>query len=539
MNIITFSDLKKLARLGIEMRGYLRHPVTLEQSKETLRRRLRNREANFLDCVKKTLYDNPVSPYLGLLKAAACEYGDLERIVNQDGVESALRQLMDKGVYVSLEEFKGKKDAVRGSSRFHFTPDDFDNPLLTGYYRVRSSGSRSAGTRVQFDFGNKADRVYYRSVMLAANNAMDVPMGIWMPMLPSSSGIDPLLGQWKIRRPLVKWFSPVTEDQVKASLRDRIASKFIVYGGRLCGATLPRPQYVSLSEAFKVAEWMSATKKRSGGCALSSFVSSAVKVCQAATENNIDVSGAHFFVAGEPLTEAKRIYIEAAGAKAISRYYISEVDFIGSGCLEKGGDDIHLFHDSVAVIQRHRKVEKQDIWVDAFLFTNLLASAPKILLNAEFDDYGVLKTESCVCLFGQMGFNQHLSQIRSFTKLTGVGMTIIGSDFLQILEEVLPQQFGGSATDYQLIEEEDDNGQTRLSLIISPTVGIVDEKKVIQTVLAELCKTGKAGKLASGLWSEANTLRIKRIPPLTASGKVAPLELRKITSWEKDEKHTC
>ncbi len=50
-------------------------------------------------------------------------------------------------------------------------------------------------------------------------------------------------------------------------------------------------------------------------------------------------------------------------------------------------------------------------------------------------------------------------------------MTIVGTDFVRILEEVLPRKYGGAATDYQLLEEEDNRGQTQLSLIISPAVG--------------------------------------------------------------------
>ena len=72
------------------------------------------------------------------------------------------------------------------------------------------------------------------------------------------------------------------------------------------------------------------------------------------------------------------------------------------------------------------------------------------------------------------------------SKLTGSGLTLVGSDFVGILEEVLPQKYGGGATDYQLLEEEDNRGQTHLSLIISPTVGEVDDSDVIATVLSKL-----------------------------------------------------
>ncbi len=149
--------------------------------------------------------------------------------------------------------------------------------------------------------------------------------------------------------------------------------------------------------------------------------SRAVKVCQAAIENRLDIQGTHFMVGGEPLTPAKRQQIEAAGASVTPRYVISEIGRIGCGCPRASAtDDVHLCHDSVALIQHQRKVEHTDIYVNAFLFTPLLPSAPKILLNLESDDYGVVETRNCDCLFGQLGFDTHLHNIRSFAKLTGV-----------------------------------------------------------------------------------------------------------------------
>ncbi|MFC2068462.1 hypothetical protein ACFLTP_05600, partial [Chloroflexota bacterium] len=251
--------------------------------------------------------------------------------------------------------------------------------------------------------------------------------------------------------------------------------------------------------------------------------------CQAAVENGLDIEGTHFSSGGEPLTPAKRRLIEATGASVTGRYAISEIGRIGYGCLEAGAtDNVHLFHDSVALIQHQRKVEHTDIQVNAFLFTTLLPSAPKILVNMESDDFGEVETRSCGCLFGQLGFGTNLCNIRSFAKLSGNGMTIVGTDFVRILDDVLPSKYGGAATDYQLLEEEDSQGQTHLSLIISPTVGIVDEDQVIATMLGELRKASTTGgKLAAGLWSQANTIQVKRMYPISTMGKVMTLHLMK------------
>lgn len=525
MSII--SDIVKYSRLAFGLRRFLRGTITLEESKQVITNRLHSRGKNFLSLVQKGIYQNPKSPYLKLLQVAGCEFGDIESLVNKDGIETTLQKLLTEGVYLSWEEFKGKKEVVRGGNHFQFKERDFDNPFLPVYYQVQSSGSRSAGTRTTFDLNHLLEMNYYYPPMLTVNNALDVPMGVWRPVLPAPSGINNVLSQWKVGKPVARWFSPVGERQVQSSLQHRLAMRYILYGSRLWGAKLVKPEYVSLEEAIKVAQWVADTKKQFGGCSLSCYVSLAVKVCQAAIENGLDIAGTRFFSGGEPLTPAKRQQIEASGALVICRYNISEIGRIGCSCPGASSDDMHLFHDSVALIQRRRKIEPADIYVDAFIFTPFLPSAPKIMLNVESDDYGVMETRSCDCLFGQLGFNTHLHNIRSFSKLTGSGMTILGTEFVRILEEVLPRKYGGAATDYQLLEEEDSQGQTRLSLIISPTVGVVDESDVIATVLSELRRSPHPGKLAAGVWAQANILRVKRMHPISKMGKVMTLHLMK------------
>ena len=82
---------------------------------------------------------------------AGCEYGDLERLVSQNGVEGTLRILYRRGVYLTVDEFKGRRPAKRGSATIPITPERLRNPLTTVHVLARSSGSRSAGTPVSFD----------------------------------------------------------------------------------------------------------------------------------------------------------------------------------------------------------------------------------------------------------------------------------------------------------------------------------------------------------------------------------------------------
>jgi hypothetical protein len=117
-----------------------------------------------------------------------------------------------------------------------------------------------------------------------------------------------------------------------------------------------------------------------------------------------------------------------------------------------------------------------------------------------------------------------LREVRSFGKLTGEGVTLVGSEMVHILEKVLPARFGGSPLDYQLLEEEDQQGFTRLSLLVSPKIQIRDESEVIAAVLEALKGSSTAAQLAGELWKQAKTLRIRRQEPImTARGKFMPL----------------
>jgi hypothetical protein len=97
---------------------------------------------------------------------------------------------------------------------------------------------------------------------------------------------------------------------------------------------------------------------------------------------------------------------------------------------------------------------------------------------------------------------------------------VLASDMLQVLEEVLPARFGGSPLDYQMVEEEDGDGFTRLNVIVSPRIHIADEADVVRTVVQHITGSNR------NLWTEAGTIRVKRTEPMTtARDKLIPLHL--------------
>jgi hypothetical protein len=110
-------------------------------------------------------------------------------------------------------------------------------------------------------------------------------------------------------------------------------------------------------------------------------------------------------------------------------------------------------------------------------------------------------------------------------------MTLVGSEMLNILEYVLPKRFGGSALDYQLVEEEDAQGFTRLTLNVAPSVSLPPDEAVIKVIMAELRKGSHSADLARAFWSQDRTLQIRRTEPVwTERGKLLPLHLSRLQS---------
>jgi phenylacetate-coenzyme A ligase PaaK-like adenylate-forming protein len=269
-------------------------------------------------------------------------------------------------------------------------------------------------------------------------------------------------------------------------------------------------------------------------CVIYTFASSAVRVCMAAQEAGLNIKGTRFLVTGEPLTPQKKKEIEETGSRAVPIYGISEAGVIAAGCARPypDSDSCHFLKDTNAVITHRLVPSHSDTEVESFLFTSLLYESPKFLLNVGMGDYGKVWIEPCSCELGTLGFDVHVSGIRSYEKLTGEGVTFVDTDFINIIENELPRRFGGQSTDYQLVEDEDTHGLTRLRLLISPRVGTVDEQKVVEAFI-QLLKMGECSpeswaQSGSDIWAQARTLRIKREYPIpTRSGKILPFHIIK------------
>lgn len=111
--------------------------------------------------------------------------------------------------------------------------------------------------------------------------------------------------------------------------------------------------------------------------------------------------------------------------------------------------------------------------------------------------------------------------------MTSEGMNYSGSDLFELLEHTIPSEFGGGPGDYQLVEEEDERGQTRLTLLIHPAVGELDEAKLLIRLQQGLACGSRNHGFISKVWQDAGTFRVKReVPYASARGKILPLHLK-------------
>ena len=191
------------------LKSFLKDPINAEQSWQITRDRLENRQQNLLNVVKSSIYANPDSPYLKLLEMTGCEYGDFCGLVRSDGIEHTLYKLSQAGVFVSIEEFKGKQPVIRGSNTFYFNESDFNNPYQTGHLGAGTGASRGAAIRTIYDFKNLADKWAVHQIMrFDAYGVLGLPVAMWLPIMPGAGPVA-LLAYAKSGIIPLKWFSPI------------------------------------------------------------------------------------------------------------------------------------------------------------------------------------------------------------------------------------------------------------------------------------------------------------------------------------------
>lgn len=526
------SELRVYTDYCLGLRRLLSNQISLEESRKTVLDLLERRDAHFLDLIAR-ICDNPDSPYRQLMDAAGISQADIEESVSSKGIEETLRFLADKGVYVTVDEFKGRSTCMRNGVPYAFRELDFDNSHGAGFSAM-SGGSRSPGTHVFIDFDTIEKDAVHSALVLDVFGLTDAPCVIWFP---AGLGLKVILKYAKAGARVFKWFTPVPWTfQMGTKKHGKIRDTFMEYStlvaGLSVGVRLPRPEYVPFDGIPRIVEYLISLQKKHDRVLVTTYPSSALRAAKIAVESGFELPGIYFMISGEPVTEAKKREIERAGAHVIPYYASMEAGVMSSGCADPVyPDDTHLLTDFVALVSHKRVVEKFGVEVASSLVTTFSPKAPKLLLNVEMGDMCMSEERSCGCGWGKLGFSAHIHSIRSFEKLTGEGMTILNSDLIRIVEEVLPARFGGSSTDYQILEEEDTKGFTRIFLLVSPEIRDLDEKEVVRSIGDELRRNGGGSgscALSMDVWDGAGTIGVRReYPRRTPVGKILSFQVSK------------
>jgi hypothetical protein len=510
-------DLVAGARLLRRLPGFLRHPVSLAAARERVATRLAERGADLVALVRDAVLPDPASPWRRLLAHAGCTLGDLEARVRRDGVESALGALREAGVYLTVEEMKGRRPVIRGSLTLAVDAARLANPLARRDLPVHSGGSRSAGTPMSWDLAFVGERAATLRLAYAARGGTRWRFANWG--VPGSGAIAHALDTAGFGAPPARWFSQVDPGAGQLRARYRWSARLLRWGGRLAGCRFPAPEHVPLDAPGPVLDWLRSVLDRDETPHLLSYTTSAVRLAEHALAAGVDLTGAELTMGGEPVSASRVATIRQTGARVVPRYAMTEAGLVAEGCLDPvASDEMHVLSDLVAVIQPGRPAGA--LPADGMLVTSLRRSAPLILLNVATGDRVTLGERRCGCAFEALGWTGRLAEVRSDTTLTAAGMTVPDADVGAILESVLPRRFGGSATDFQLVEETDARHPV-LRLRIHPALGPLDDAAVRGAFLEAVAGISPAARVASLAWAAAGVVVVERQPPLpTVGGKV-------------------
>jgi hypothetical protein len=518
-------------RLPGALREFLSQRMTVAEAEGAVKRALAAREERFLELARTELYGRAESPYRRLLEHAGCGVGDLDAHVRRDGLEATLELLAREGVHLTDAESKGRQEVVRGSLRFRVAPRSLEPAAAEVGFVSASSGSRGDPVLAVSSLGWLGEEAPGVALFLAAHALLGRAFATFEPLVPGGAGIKFLLmaGRFGVRAD--RRFARVVPSHTRT---ERVYNRLVAYElaalSSLFGAGVPRPRFVDPADPSSIVDWAVAVRRSGRQACLRTVASNAARIARAALELGRPLDGLTFIATGEPLTETKKRVMEEAGAGVTLLYgYEPGPTRVGYGCAEPAQvDDMHVCEDRVAVIEHPSPLGGTDPAIRPLLFTTLSSRAPRLQLNVAAGDYAALERRPCGCALGRAGLTLHIHRVRSYEKLSSEGMNVVLDRLHEILDAALPSELGGGPGDYQLVEEEDALGQTRLTLLIDPSLGAVDEARALACVHGGLQRSGGAARYQAKAWEQYGTLRVRREAPRTsAHGKVLPLHIER------------
>lgn len=520
--------LKGVFSLAVTLPKFFRERITIQEAGEEIKRALDQREETFIELARTRIYDHSTSPYLKLLTMARCEFADLRAHVRLYGLEATLERIAREGVYLTSDEFKGKKEVVRGGESFRVSPSDFQRADFAPGLFIQSSGTKNRPTRSLVPLDWLTIRTFGMGVFLSAHHLLSHSHAMYDAILPGAAAVNHLLTRAKLGVPTERWFArKIPVNTWLEGEYHSLTTRLIVLMAKWFGPGFPTPEFRDIDEIRRVVDWASAKSREGTACCVTTVPSNAARIAQAAWDMGVSLGHATFHLNGEPLTDAKRKVIQRVGAAALPLYASNQEGFIGHACANPvHPDEVHLNHHMLAVTARPSPLKGHGEPNHPLLFTTLHRTFPTLLLNVENGDCATVEKRDCGCALGKVGLILHLHHIRSYEKFTSEGMNYFYGDLYELFEKIFPSEFGGGPGDYQLREEEDEHGQTRVTLVVHPGVGELSEERLLERLRIALSDGSRANRFMAEVWRSAGTLRVRReTPHASARGKILPLHI--------------
>ena len=520
-------NVKRTLKLAAALPAFFRNRLTLQEAEESIQKLLASRVERFLELARTQIYQRPGSPYAALLQHAGCAFSDLASTVHSLGLETALAKLAVEGVYFTSEEFKGKVEVIRGRLSFRVSPKDFGRPVSSAGFAAESSGTRNAPVTTFNTLESLTLRAMGRAVFYAAHDLYSCAHAVYEPIL--AGRMIPVLANGKLGIPTDRWFGLNVDVHGVAENRFHyLNARLIAMMGRRWGPGVANPTYIDPGDVNPILEWILQRRRQEKTCCITTVISNAARIARVASRIGISLEGTVFSASGEPLTQAKKQIIEQAGARIALLYGPGGTGSTVLGCGHpRFSDEMHIPQSTLAYVENPRMLDYGDHSIHPVMLTTLHPAAPRFLFNVENGDFATMMTRDCGCALQKAGFTQHIHGIRSFEKMTGEGMNYSGSDLFELMENIFPSEFGGAPGDYQLVEEEDHRGQTRLTLVVHPDLGELDNEKILAWLQRGLAQGSRNHQFISKTWQDAGAFRVSRaVPHASKRGKVLPLYIK-------------